>query len=93
MRDGVGYIAVVNLYQMLDIIANAVETVGAANFDSQALYDAAESYSLVIDDIPRYTFGPNKRCSNDFYAMYEARADEENLFRLHTDWYPAVHEP
>ncbi len=78
---------------MLSIIENAVDEVGAENCDSQALYDAAESYTLTIDGANRYSFSENKRWATDLYAVYEARAEEENLFRQHIEWLPVVTEP
>jgi hypothetical protein len=93
IRGGVGYKAMVNLYQVLDIIKNAAETAGPENLDSQALYDAAESYALTIDGIPRYSFGTTKRYSTDYYTVYEASGAEEDIFRIETEWLPAVLEP
>ncbi|MFO8011050.1 MAG: ABC transporter substrate-binding protein [Dehalococcoidia bacterium] len=93
IKSGVGYISIVNLYQMLSIIKNAVDEVGAQNFDSQALYDAAESYTLTIDGANRYSFSENKRWATDLYAVYQARADEEDLVRQHAEWLPVVTEP
>jgi len=93
IRGGVGYKAMVNLYQVLEIIKNAAETAGPENLDSQALYDAAESYALTIDGIPRYSFGTTKRYSTDYYTVYEARGAEEDIFRIETEWLPAVMEP
>lgn len=91
--EGVGYIATVNLYQMFSIIQKAVETTGAGAFDSQALYDAAQSYTLTIDDWDRYSFSETKRWATDLYAAYEASEAEKAMVRLHTDWLPVVTEP
>lgn len=93
MRSGVGYITIVNQYQMLDLIAQTVKSVGAENFNSEALYETAQSYTLTIDGAPRYSFSPTKRWATNLYATYEARAAEETLVRLHKEWYPAVLEP
>lgn len=93
IRDGVGYKTIGNLYQVLDIIRNAAEMVGPENLDSQAIFDAAESYSLTIDGIPRYSFGTTKRYSTDYYTVFEARGGEEDIFRIENEWLPAVLEP
>lgn len=93
MRSGSSYLAIDSASQMLEIIANTVETVGAQNFNTQALYDAAVSYSQVINGVERANFSETKRNSLNFGVMYEARAAENDLFRLHEEWYPLVRSP
>jgi len=63
------------------------------NIDSQALYDTATSYVLMVDDVKRISFGEEKRDGVDTFQMYEARATEENIFRLQEGWFPAVRTP
>ena len=92
MRNGSSYLAIASIGQMLEIIANAVETVGAQNFNTQALYDAAVSYSQVINGVERANFSETKRSSMNFGAVYEAAA-EKDLFRLHEEWYPLMLSP
>ena len=93
IRGGVGYKAMGNVYQVLDIVRKAADTVGPKNLDSQAICDAAESYSLTVDGIPRFSFGETKRYSTNYYTVYEARAAEEDIFRIEPEWIPAVMEP
>ncbi|NQT74683.1 MAG: ABC transporter substrate-binding protein [Chloroflexi bacterium] len=94
MRTGVGYMPMGGAYYvMVDIIRQAVESVGAENFNSQALYDAAQSYSLVVDGIQRYSFNETKRYANDSLAIYELRADEKDLFRADPEWIPVLQNP
>jgi len=71
MRGGVGYISVLNLYEILEIVRQAVEAVGPENFDTQALYDAAQNFSLVVDGVERASFSDTKRYSTNYYAVYE----------------------
>lgn len=79
---------------MLEIIKNAVETVGPANFDSQALYDAATSFSFTLDGIDGIaTFDKTKRYVQNYYGIYEAREDGENLFRVEPEWLEQVTVP
>ena len=78
---------------MLSIIADAVEAVGPQNLNSQALYDAATSFVLATDGVQRLSFGEEKRDAVDAYAMYKARGTEEDIFRLHDEWYPTVRNP
>jgi len=85
--------ALSQIYQMFNIIADAAKIVGTQNLDSQALYEAATSFALTIDGIQRHSFNETKRDSVDFYAMYEARAESEDIFRLNEEWFPTVRKP
>ena len=94
IREGSGYLAGINLgIQMIEIITDAVETVGPENVDSQALYNAAEVYSREVDGVKRASFSETKRNSLDYFAIYEARSAEEDLFSVDAQWYPAILEP
>ena len=93
ISSGVGYLAMNQVYPMLDIIADAAEAVGPQNLDSQALYDAATSFVLTIDGVQRLSFGEEKRDAVDVYSIYEARGTEEDIFRLYDEWYPTVRNP
>ena len=93
MRAGTGYLTIYIPYIMLEIIRDAVETVGPENIDSQALYDAAESFSLMVDGIEMFSFaGKTIRSVSDYYIVQEARANEKDLFSV-SDWTPIVVEP
>ncbi len=93
INSGVGYMAMNQIYSIFVIIANAVEAVGPQNFNSQALYDAATSFTLSTDGVQRWSFDENKRDAVDAYAMYEARVAEEDIFRIHDEWYPTLRNP
>ncbi|NQT73014.1 MAG: ABC transporter substrate-binding protein [Chloroflexi bacterium] len=93
IRSGVGYLAMNQIYPMLSIIADAAEVVGPQNLDSQVLYDAATSFVLTTDGVQRLSFGEEKRDAVDAYTMYEARGTDEDIFRLHDEWYPTVRNP
>lgn len=92
IRSGSSYQIVYSIYIMLELIKGAVEAAGAEHFDSQALYDAAQSFSLTVDGC-RHSFSEMKRTSADSLAMYELRAEGKDLYRLHSEWYPIVVEP
>jgi len=92
-REGSGYIAMYQLNQMLEVIANAVEAVGSSNFDSETLYDAAQSYTQVVDGTQRSSFSKTKRDAVDAYGIYEVRATDRDIFRIQDDWVPTVREP
>ncbi|MCP4611569.1 MAG: ABC transporter substrate-binding protein [Planctomycetes bacterium] len=87
IRSGNGYTSVVTFIEMLNIIRDAVETVGAENFSSEALYEAAKSFSLTIDGVDRYSFDETKRTAINYYVMSEARGEEETIFKI-SDWIP-----
>lgn len=93
MRAGTGYLSLCQWYQMLEIIKDAVETVGPQNFDSEALYNAAVSYSQIIDGIELYSYGENKRVTPNYYLVQEARAAERDLFRADPEWLPVLTGP
>jgi len=93
ISEGASYISIDSIYQMLDIIKAAVEKAGADNFDSQALYEAAQSFSQTLDGITRVSFSETKRASTDYLAIYEADAAEKDLFRVEDEWYPVVRFP
>ena len=90
---GVGYLAVNGAVTLLEIIADAVEAVGPENFNSQALYDAAESFSHTVDGIEMDSFAPTKRTSLNYIGLYEARAAKKDIIRAIPEWYPIVYEP
>ena len=81
------------MYPIFTIIANAAETVGPQNLDSQAIYEAAMSYVMTTDDVQRLSFNEEKRDAVDAYGMYEARAAEEDIFRRQDEWCPTVRNP
>ena len=89
---GNGYLTVMPVYVMLEIISDAVNAVGPEDFDSEALYQAAESFSLSIDGFD-FGFNKNKRTAVDYLGMYEIRAAEKDIFRIGSDWIPIVRAP
>ena len=93
MRSGVGYLSTSCLYQLMNIIKNAAEEVGPENLNSQAVYDAAVTYIESLDGVDRYSFDETKRCSTNYYVIYEADAERKNLFRADPDWIPVITEP
>ena len=92
-RMGGAYNALDNLYIMLDIIRAASENVGPANVDSQALYEAAQTFSLSTDGVERYSFGETKRYACNYFGIYEASGDLRDLYRVDPAWQYHVTEP
>jgi len=94
IRSGSGYLGgVVKAYMMLEIVSDAVEAVGPEGFDSQALYNAAESFSLITDGLVKESFSETIRASTNYLGMYELRMGEKDCFRVDPDWLPIVNEP
>ena len=93
-RMGSGYLAIgSSLYIMLDVIRHAVENVGLQNFNSQTLYETAQSYSMTIDGIERFNFTNTKRHSNNHVLIYKASEAERDLVRVSEDWVPLQLNP
>lgn len=90
MYEGGSYLSIDSIYQMLDIIVAAIEKAGPEGFDSEALYEAAEAYSQTVGGVVRASFSETKRSSIDQLSIYEARAGEEDLFRVDNEWHPVV---
>ncbi len=77
---------------MLELIRAAAEAVGPENLDSQAIYDAAKSFSITVDGCP-HSLTETKRTSSDAMAVYELRSGEGDIFRADPAWLPIVYEP
>lgn len=92
-RMGGAYNALDNFYMVLDIIRVASENVGPTNVDSQALYEAAQTYSITTDGVERYSFGETKRYACNYYGIYEASGDLQDLYRTDPAWHYHVTEP
>ncbi len=93
-RNGSGYIAGKQLFLLLEIIKETVEAVGTENFDSQSLFDTATSFSFALDETEDFaSFNEDKRYVQNYYAIYEARASEKDIFRADTEWIEQVYSP
>lgn len=93
MRQGLGYIDINFFHQIFNVIAKAADEVGPENVDGQSIYNAAQSWSGEIDGVERWNYSSTKRTSLNYYAIYEARMAERNVFRLHEGWLPMVYTP
>ncbi|MBT4511956.1 MAG: hypothetical protein HOC20_07095 [Chloroflexi bacterium] len=89
-RSGVGYMVISHDLIMLEVIRNAAEAVGPENIDSQAIYEAAQNYSLTIDGIQRFSFTDTKRFGCDRVTVYEANGAEETIVRAEPEWIPLI---
>jgi len=93
IQSGTGYTALSSIFVMLEIIKDTVEAVGPENFDSQALYETAQSFSFTMDDVEFYSFSETRRAPQNYFGMYEISAAEKDVFRVVPEWLPAVTEP
>ena len=92
-KEGVGYLSAKQSYLMLDIVREAVEEVGPENFDSHALYNAANTWSYDMAGIEDFfSYDEKKRMSQNYYAVYEADGDNKTLNRI-SDWMYRVTDP
>lgn len=90
-EQGCGYIATKQFYMMLDIVRETVERVGAENFSSEELYATAINWKFGLDGMVDFnSFTPTKRISQNYYAVYEGRVSDQDIFRVHDDWIPQV---
>ncbi len=91
--SGSGYLAADQVYVVLELIAAAVESVGAKNFTPKSIYETAKTFSLTTDGIVLDSFNETKRTSRNYFRVYEARSTERDLFQVGPEWYPVVLEP
>ncbi|NQT72956.1 MAG: hypothetical protein HQ553_09330 [Chloroflexi bacterium] len=82
-----------NFVIMLEMLKDAVETVGPVNFNSDALYEAAQSYTRSIDGVARISYSETKRVPVDLYGIYRISAADENVVRVGPEWYPTLRQP
>ena len=93
MRTSNGYLGGYGSYLMFKIVEATITEVGPENFTRQAFYETAQSFSLVVDGIETDSYSETKRNSRNSLAMYEFRAEGEDLFRITPDWIPVVRSP
>ena len=93
IRRGSGYIGFGSLCKVLDIIGNAAGDVGPENFNSEALYRAAESYIDYKEGLEIASFSEDKRYAVNYYCMYEISAYEKDLVLIDHEWYRQSTEP
>jgi len=87
---GMGYLGGFHsLYTFFDLLRKVVEEVGAENFDSQAFYDQAVKFTTNWEGYPEWGFTETVRYSVKHTAIYEARADVDDMVRV-SDWLPVT---
>ena len=93
IKKGTGYATIISFHPMFDIITQAFQTAGPEAFGSQAIYDAAEQYSLELDGVVRATFSETKRDAVDKYKVYIIDETQNDMFAADGQWIPVTREP
>ncbi len=84
----------VGTYLMLcDIIAKTVEKTGPEGFNSETLYQTAQTWSYPMEDRADYTYGPEKRYIFNDLCVLEASGTQQTLVRNDSVYYPILTEP
>jgi hypothetical protein len=69
------------------MVRQTIEEVGAEQFDGQAFYDTAITFKVQYDGFPEWYFTETDRNLIHHAAVYEWRAQTENLVMM-SDWLP-----
>jgi len=85
--DGAYHGSFLLMYSMFEVLRQAVEKVGAEDFDGQAFCDAAVKYSLQMEGFPQCYFTDTVRYLVHQCAIYRWSAEAQGLVKL-TDWLP-----
>ena len=93
MRTSNGYLGGYGADLMFKLIETTIAEVGAENFNSQAIYETAQSFALIADGVETDSFLETKRNSRNCLAMYEFRAEGEDLSGKTSDWITVVRSP
>lgn len=90
MSNGTSYLGPFIAYQgVLSMLAKTINDVGPENFTSQAFYDVANSYSMLLDG-REWGYSETRRTPINATGIYELDASQQNLFRADPDWQPLV---
>jgi hypothetical protein len=88
--SGLGYIGgSQQAYLFFDILRQAIENVGAQNFNGQAFYDAATGFQTAYEGLPEWGFSATARFASKDIAIYEWSAAYQDLIVV-SDWLPII---
>jgi len=73
------------MYILIQCLRQAIEAVGAENFDGQAFYDTAVNFSLDLEGFEEMGWTPTERRIYRYIGMYEY-SQEEGDFVVLKDW-------
>jgi len=90
MHQGSSYLGgTQNFYTILQVVQQAVQSVGAENFSASAFYDAAINYTMHLEGYPEWSFGEGKLYLTDDVEVYKWEDSAEDLIRV-SDWLPIL---
>lgn len=87
MKSGSGYLGVLSMNILFNFIEDTVAAGMADRFDSQLIYETAQSFSIDIDGAP-HGFTDTKRTSASYVRVYEIDASRKDMFKVDSAWYP-----
>lgn len=76
-------------FGVLEVIKEAVESVGAEKFSNQALYDTAVQFSTEVSG-NGWTWTETKRTNWTGLGISKLDADSEQIVRIAPEWQPAI---
>ncbi len=92
-RDSRPYLDVLNdLTVMFDLVQYTIDGYGWENFGSQAIYNAAQTFTTDIDG-SSHSYSETKRISSNNTGIYEVSSSADDLVRVTDDWITIVTEP
>ncbi len=98
--NGGAYRAVMRINHLCEIIQDAVENVGAKNFNTESLIDAAKSWTFNYEEVENFSnFTETKRFSQNYYAVFKVQVDTTNphtweyITRADDNWVSQVTNP
>jgi len=93
ISTGTGYVGAGHqVIPIFEILQQAIEEVGAENFDGQAFYNAALKYettSPIWEGYPVWSFSETKRYLVDHIVVDEFDAEAQEVVRI-TEWLPII---
>jgi len=80
-------------YAWISILAKAINSVGPENFNSQVLYDSAESFSMTPGGGAKWSFSPTKRSIPTAIGIYKCSKEAQDMVRLDPEWQLLIYKP
>ena len=84
--DGIGYVGGgFQNWVFMQVLRQAIESVGPENFNGQAFYDTAVNFSITPDGYPECGWTPTSRSFTDHVLVLEWSAQAQDLVKI-SDW-------
>ena len=90
--SGNTYLGIVHqVYGLIEIIRQAVDSAGGENFSQEVLYDTLVSFAIDYGEAYEpWSFSETDRFSYDHLVMYRADAAQQTLVRVDPEWIPII---